>query len=97
MHRDPKLFPNPEKFDYTRWLPSAKMSEETKAAFHPFGAGSRICIGLHLAYMELRLATAIFLRECKGARLAPSVTPESMEVENIFLISPKAKECRVIV
>ena len=46
--------------------------------------------------MELRLATAMFFRECKGAKLAPSVTAESMEVENIFLISPKAGECKVV-
>ena len=71
------------------------MSDDTKIAFSPFGAGGRICLGIHLAYMELRLATALFFRECRGAKLAPSTTPESMEVENIFLIAPKAGECRV--
>ena len=72
------------------------MSDRAKAAFSPFGAGSRVCMGIHLAYMELRLATALFFRECKGAKLAPSVTAESMEVENIFLIAPKAGECKVV-
>lgn len=71
------------------------MSEAAKAAFSPFGAGSRICIGMNLAYMELRLATAIFFRECKGAELASTTTSESMEIENIFLIAPKAGECKV--
>ena len=49
-----------------------------------------------LAYMELRIATALFFRECKGARLAPSVTEESMKVENVFLIAPVGGECRIL-
>ena len=84
-------------FDHSRWLSSAVETEEAKMAFMPFGAGSRICIGLHLAYMELRLGTAMFFRQCKGAKLAASTTPESMEVENIALIEPKGKQCRIVI
>jgi len=83
-------------FDYTRWLTPGQISNESKAAFSPFGAGSRICLGLHLARMELRLATVCFFKECNKARLAPSVTPESMEVENYFLITPKSHRCEVV-
>ncbi|KAK3700186.1 hypothetical protein LTR37_016065 [Vermiconidia calcicola] len=97
MHRDPALFENPNTFDHTRWLSSEPTSQEAKTAFSPFGAGSRVCIGMHLAYMELRLATAIFFKECRGAKLAPSTTPKSMEIENTFLIAPKAGQCRIVV
>lgn len=51
---------------------------------------------MHLADMELRLATAAFLREFKGATLAPETTPESTEVDNIFLIEPRGHACKVI-
>jgi len=45
--------------------------------------------------MELRLASAEFFRKCTGARLAPSVTPESMELENFFLIAPSGHKCEI--
>lgn len=79
----------------SRWL-NDEVSDEAKRVFHPFGAGSRMCLGMHLANMELRLATAEFFRSFRGvARLAPSVTPESMETENHFLVSPRSHKCEV--
>lgn len=71
------------------------MGPKAKKIFHPFGAGSRVCLGMHLAYMELRLATAEFFRECKNIRLAESVTTDSMEMENYFLIAPKGHELKI--
>ncbi|KXT16474.1 hypothetical protein AC579_1762 [Pseudocercospora musae] len=97
LHRDPKIFPDPEKFDHSRWLGDLASRDEVKAIWCPFGAGSRVCIGIHLAYMEFRLTTASFFRQCSGARLAASTTPESMEVENIFLIAPKSRRCNVVI
>ncbi|KAI0480052.1 cytochrome P450 [Xylariaceae sp. FL0804] len=93
MHRDAELFPNPLEFDPERFLepPTAKQ----KMAFHPFGAGSRICLGMHLAYMELRLAAALFFRECAGARLSDDMDDSVMEMENAFLISPKGHRCNI--
>lgn len=51
---------------------------------------------MHLAYMEMRLATAEFFRICKGARLAESVTPQSMEMENHFLMAPRGHRCEIV-
>lgn len=61
----------------------------------PFGAGTRSCAGIYLARMELRIAAAIFFRECPGARLAPSVTPESMVVVDRFNTHPVARRCEI--
>jgi cytochrome P450 len=57
-HRDPRFYPEPERFDPDRWLPDA-VATRPKFAYFPFGGGTRICIGEHFAWMEgvLVLAT----------------------------------------
>ncbi|KAF2804136.1 cytochrome P450 monooxygenase-like protein [Mytilinidion resinicola] len=93
FHRDPAIWENPLKFDPTRFL--YPQTAEAKLAFHPFGAGARSCVGLHLARMELRYAAAMLFRECPGLRLSESTTEESMEFINFFLIAPKEHRCGV--
>ncbi|KAL2206956.1 cytochrome P450, partial [Sarocladium strictum] len=93
-HRDSSVFPVPERFEPERFLDSDGAFQPIRSgAYFPFGAGSRSCLGIHLAYIELRHAVAAFFRECKGARLSPRTTPQSMEMANFFLVVPKAEAC----
>jgi len=57
MHRDPKYFPEPERFDPDRWLPE-KAQKIPKFAYFPFGGGPRQCIGASFAMMEATLLLA---------------------------------------
>jgi cytochrome P450 len=57
MHRDPRYFPDPEKFDPDRWLPE-KAQKLAKFAYFPFGGGPRQCIGAAFAMMEATLLLA---------------------------------------
>ncbi|PVI05800.1 cytochrome P450 [Periconia macrospinosa] len=95
MHRDPSIFPNPYQFDGRRFL-SSELTRSQKTAYSPFGGGSRICIGLHLAWMELRLGAALFFRECRGARISTTMTVEMMDTVNHFLIAPKGHCCNIV-
>lgn len=84
------------RFDATRWLKEGGLSDEAKAAYNPFGGGARVCIGQHIAEMELRCAVATFFWRYPKARLAPSTTDESMRPVYFFIINPQAHECRVL-
>ncbi|KAL4984893.1 cytochrome P450 [Aspergillus falconensis] len=94
LHRDEEVFEEPERFDPSRWENPTKAMKD---AFMPFGAGSRNCIGLHLAKMELRLATAYFFRSFPRARISAKedMGDGDMEVMLYFLLSPKGKRCLV--
>jgi cytochrome P450 len=51
MGRDPQYFPDPLRFDPSRFTPEAKAAR-SKFAYFPFGAGNRQCIGESFAWME---------------------------------------------
>jgi cytochrome P450 len=61
-HRDPRWFPDPERFDPERFT-----SENEKAlpryAYFPFGGGPRICIGNSFAMMEAKLILATIVQK----------------------------------
>ncbi|KAK8106995.1 sterigmatocystin biosynthesis P450 monooxygenase [Apiospora kogelbergensis] len=94
LHRDETVFERSETFDETRFV--RPQTPEQKLAFTPFGMGSRVCLGIHMARMELRLAAALFFRECGGARLSSDTTDAVMEMEHHFLITPKGHFCNVV-
>lgn len=58
VHRDPRWFSEPERFDPERWRPEEK-ALRPKFSYLPFGGGARVCIGEHFAWLEgvLLLAT----------------------------------------
>ena len=64
MHRDPRFFPEPERFNPERW------NSETKAnlprfSYFPFGGGPRACIGEPFAWIEGILSIATIARRWK--------------------------------
>jgi cytochrome P450 len=56
--RDPRFFPDPERFLPERWL-GEEPADRPRYAYFPFGGGPRQCIGEQFAWMEgvLLLAT----------------------------------------
>jgi cytochrome P450 len=59
--RDPRWWPEPERFEPERWTPEAVAARPRYAAF-PFGAGPRSCIGGGMARMIGVLAIATIAR-----------------------------------
>jgi cytochrome P450 family 4 subfamily V len=59
LFNNPKYFPEPSKFDIDRWRNNE--SKLDSYAFIPFSAGSRNCIGQHLAIIESKIIISEFL------------------------------------
>ena len=57
MHRHPRYFPDPERFNPERFTEAAK-KERPQFSYFPFGGGARVCIGEHFAKMEGTLVLA---------------------------------------
>jgi cytochrome P450 len=68
-HRDPDYWPDPERFDPDRFSP-VQAASRARHVYFPFGEGPHVCIGNHLALMEMQLILAMALQRFR-LRLAP--------------------------
>ena len=52
LHRNPEVFPDPEKWKPQRWLETSQEKRgEMMRWFWPFGSGANMCLGNHLAML----------------------------------------------
>lgn len=75
LHRRPSLWINPDAFDPSRFLGSARERID-RFAYIPFGAGPRVCIGASFAMQEAIVILANLLRSFRfelvdGQRIEP--------------------------
>jgi cytochrome P450 len=61
LHHAARTWPDPERFDPERFRPENEATRH-RYAYLPFGAGPRVCLGNHFAYMEAPLVLAVLLR-----------------------------------
>jgi cytochrome P450 len=72
LHRDPHLYPDPERFDPERWREeSAGRRSLPKFAYLPFGAGPRVCVGASLALTESALVLATLIARFRFSLASP--------------------------
>jgi cytochrome P450 len=62
VHRDPRWWSEPERFNPDRWTPEQE-AMRPKFAYFPFGAGARTCIGEHFAWMEAMLVLSTLAQQ----------------------------------
>jgi len=60
-HRHPELWVNPDEFNPERFI-----NKKTKGfSFYPYGGGKRICLGMHLAKLEIATILALLVANLK--------------------------------
>ncbi|OQE47090.1 hypothetical protein PENCOP_c001G00455 [Penicillium coprophilum] len=74
IHRDPLLFPEPNIFKPERWL--GDNTPELERAIIAFGGGSRMCPGIHLAYLEMHMTLAMLFSRFVLELESPLPSPE---------------------
>lgn len=67
LHRRPELWPDPERFDPSRFDESSHAPVD-RYAFVPFSAGARRCIGEYFSFVEMQMHLAL---------VAPALTLQS--------------------
>ena len=80
MHYDPKIWPEPEKFNPWRFT-SEEKAKHSSYDWMPFGAGPRNCLAMRLALLEVKVALAHLVRKYKFVR------SEKTEVNSLFCIN----------
>ncbi|MDQ3031576.1 MAG: cytochrome P450 [Myxococcota bacterium] len=83
LHRHPKLWDAPLRFDPDRFRPERAITPSgeprPRYAYLPFGDGPRVCIGKAFAMMEAKLLLAMIARQTRfelepGVRIDPEAT-----------------------
>ncbi|KAI5803033.1 putative cytochrome P450 oxidoreductase [Geopyxis carbonaria] len=79
LHNDPKVFPNPERFEPERWM-DGRATKEMEQSWFAFGAGSRTCIGRNISIMEMNKVVPELLR-----RFEVSI-PGTWKTKNVWFV-----------
>lgn len=84
LHRDPGVWPDPERFRPERFLAGPDGSADgpdpkpPRGAYLPFGAGPRLCIGRDLALVESVVVLASLLRDLRVDPTGPRPRPQAL-------------------
>jgi cytochrome P450 family 135 len=84
VHRDPRGFRDPDRFEPERWLADIIPSWP----FFPFGGGARRCVGKPLAHAEIEIVVPTVLRTLKLTPLSPQ--PERMAQRATVLVPQRS-------
>jgi cytochrome P450 len=84
MHRNPEIWPEPEKFRPERFHPD-EVAKRPRYSYFPFGGGPRVCLGNRFAMMEAKIMMAMVIQ-----RYRLSVLPgQEIVAEPMITLRPR--------
>lgn len=84
LHRDPRFWDEPEKFQPERWA-EPRIKQVPHFAYFPFGGGPRVCVGNNFAMLESVLILAAIVQRFR-CTLAPGHFVEALPT---FTLRPR--------
>ena len=92
MQRDPRLYPDPLRFDPDRFLPERKDGRHS-STFLPFGSGPRECLARRFALIEAKVALVTVLKDFQ-LQPGPDTTSPPLPLDpGAIVASPDSKCC----
>ena len=90
-HHNKDIYPRPFQFDPDRW---SDATPDMNEAYMPFSRGSRMCIGINLATMELKMIIASIIYGW-DLRVGERTTDDTMSITDHFVMMPKGGFCEL--
>ncbi|KAG5326844.1 C6A13 protein, partial [Acromyrmex heyeri] len=88
LHRDPSIYPNPDKFDPERFN-ADKIEERHSYTYLPFGEGPRNCIGSRFGYTQTKVGLVSLLSKYIFKLHSQTPIPLTFS-ENSFILTAKS-------
>jgi hypothetical protein len=92
LHYNPSTFPSPRSFSPRCWIDTNGGTPDMKEAYQPWSKGSRMCMGIHLATMEVKLILTALINQYEIS-LGEGTTDDSMTMISHFVLMTKAGKC----
>ncbi|XP_039312731.1 probable cytochrome P450 6a20 isoform X2 [Solenopsis invicta] len=86
VHRDPSIYPDPDKFDPERFN-ADKVKERHPYAFMPFGDGPRNCVGSRFGYLQAKIALVSLLSKYKFKLHSQTPVPIVFSEKSAILVA----------
>ncbi|XP_047984816.1 probable cytochrome P450 6a18, partial [Leguminivora glycinivorella] len=88
IQKDPKYYPDPEKFDPERFS-AEEMAKRPKFTFMPFGEGPKKCIGARLVTLHIKIAIIKLIENFKLTPSTKTKYPFETDPHYTLTIRPK--------